>query len=67
MSLMEVAEYGKKNFDSLSYFETKEDARLHEFNSALIKDHGYKEVIMNLDEIHRLDMVMAAPYSDCVC
>lgn len=33
----------------------------------MIKDHGYKNVEFNIDEIQRLNMVMDAPYADCVC
>ena len=32
MSLIEVGQYSKKNFDRRGYFESGEDARLHEFN-----------------------------------
>ena len=67
MDLMEVAEYSKKNFDKLSYFESRDDARLHEFNQNILKDHGFKDVVFNSDEIERLSSVMSAPYSDCVC
>ena len=67
MSFMEVADYSKKNFGKLSYFDSQEEARLHEFNQAFIKDHGFKQVVFNNDEIERLNMVMSAPYSDCVC
>ena len=67
MTLMEVADYSKKNFGKRGFLESQEDARLHEFNLNFQKDHGFKDVEFSLDEINRLDMVMAAPYSDCVC
>ena len=67
MTLLEVADYSKKTFGKRNHFESYADARLHEFNIAITKDHGFKDVLFNSDEIERLNMVMSAPYADCVC